>query len=100
MQQHITGKTLIDWGYEPGPWFSWAIEAARDAQADGRDIRAAIDACMPPPPGPVVPLRAPETLGFTLNIRAENALEESNIAAVEKHMVELMRVPTIVAGTV
>ena len=35
-----------------------------------------------------------------MNIRAEDQDEADNVAAVEKHMVELMRVPTVVAGAV
>ena len=37
---------------------------------------------------------------YHLNIRAENDDDAHNIASVERHMGELMRVPTIVAGAV
>ena len=39
-------------------------------------------------------------LAHHLNIRAEDPDEVENVAAVERHMRELMRVPTIVAGAV
>ena len=96
----ITGQTLLDWGYRPGSWFKAAIAAAEQARASGGGeavIRAAIQANMPPP---TIPLRAAGALAYTMNIRAEDADEVANIAAVEKHMVELMRVPTIKAGAV
>lgn len=28
----ISGKTLMKWGYEPGPWFKGATAAAEAAQ--------------------------------------------------------------------
>ena len=48
----ITGKTLIAWGYQPGPWFPAAIAVAEEARLTGSDeaaIRAAIDKLTPPP---------------------------------------------------
>jgi RNA-splicing ligase RtcB len=99
----ITGKTLIAWGYKPGPWFSEAIaaaEAARQAGADEQAVRAVVDRLAPPPLPPSVPLRGRGSVAYTLNIRADDAHEAENVAAVEKHMADLMRVPTIVAGAV
>jgi tRNA-splicing ligase RtcB len=96
----ITGRTLIEMGYSPGPWFAAAIDAARDAEAKGEDIRAAIDRLAPPPAAPAIPLRAARALQHHMNIRAEDQDEVDNVAAVEKHMVELMRVPTVVAGAI
>jgi RNA-splicing ligase RtcB len=96
----ITGRTLIEMGYSPGPWFAAAIDAARDAEAKGEDIRAAIDRLAPPPAAPAIPLRPARALQHHMNIRAEDQDEADNVAAVEKHMVELMRVPTVVAGAV
>src|SRR5271156_4775925 len=96
----ISGKTLIDWGYVPGAWFSPAIEAARAAIATGgseAEARAAIERFMP---APTVPLRPTHALAHRMNIRAEAPEEVENVAAVESHMVELMRVPTVVAGAV
>jgi RNA-splicing ligase RtcB len=39
-------------------------------------------------------------LPYRLNVRAQGPEEVENIAAVERHMRELMRVPTVVAGSV
>jgi RNA-splicing ligase RtcB len=99
----ITGKTLIDWGYAPGPWFAAAIaaaEAARRSGADEEAIRAVVDRLAPAPPPRAVPLRERGSLPHRINIRAADAHEAENVAAVEQHMRELMRVPTIVAGAV
>jgi len=99
----ISGKTLIAWGYQPGPWFAAAIaaaERARLAGADEKAIRAVVDGLAPPPSPPTVALRRHGELAYRLNIRAEDPIEAENIASVEHHMRELMRVPTIVAGSV
>jgi tRNA-splicing ligase RtcB len=95
----ITGKTLIAMGYQPGAWFPAAIAAANEAAAKGADVRAAIDAIAPRRVETVRP-RASGELTHRLNIRAEHPDETENVAAVERHMVELMRVPTLVAGAV
>jgi tRNA-splicing ligase RtcB (3'-phosphate/5'-hydroxy nucleic acid ligase) len=99
----ITGKTLIEWGYAPGPWFSAAIAAAEQARQAGGDeaaIRAAVDRLAPPPLPPAIGLRSRGALAHRLNIRAEDEHEAENVAGVQRHMAELMRVPTIVAGSV
>ncbi|MBV8564236.1 MAG: RtcB family protein, partial [Methylobacteriaceae bacterium] len=67
-------------------------EAATEAE-----LRAAVDRFAAPP---VVSLRAPGALAHRVNVAPETAEEVENIAAVEAHMRELMRVPTIVAGAV
>lgn len=98
----ITGNTLIAWGYKPGAWFKQAIAAAEAAQREGADEAAcrAIVARLAPPPVETVGLRSAGTLAHHMNIRAEEPEEADNVAAVERHMAELMRVPTIVAGAV
>jgi len=99
----ITGKTLIAWGYEPGPWFAAAIASAEKARCAGADepaIRAIVERYAPAPAPPSVGLRDPGALPYRLNVRAEDQHEADNIASVERHMRELMRVPTLVAGSV
>ena len=99
----ITGKTLIAWGYEPGPWFAAAIAAAEKARCAGADepaIRAIVERYAPAPAPPSVGLRDPGALPYRLNVRAGDQHEADNIASVERHMRELMRVPTLVAGSV
>jgi len=51
----ITGKTLIAWGYEPGPWFAEAIAAAEKSRLAGGDevaIRAVVDRIATPTAAP------------------------------------------------
>lgn len=100
MSEPITGKTLIGMGHKPGAWFPKAIEAAEAVRVRGGsedDIRAAIDAFLPPP---FLPLRKTGDLAHRMNITPEGPDEIGNVAAVVAHMTELMRVPTIVAGAV
>ena len=99
----ITGKTLIAWGYTPGPWFAAAIPAAEKARLAGADepaIRAIVDGFAPPPAPPSVGLRDHDALPYRLNVRAEDQDDAENLVSVERHMRELMRVPTLVAGSV
>ena len=99
----ITGKTLIAWGYAPGPWFAAAIAAAEKARLTGADeqaIRAVVEGFAPPPAPPSVGLRDPGALPYRLNIRAQDQDDAENLVSVERHMRELMRVPTLVAGSV
>ena len=96
----ITGKTLLAWGYKPGGWFGAAIaaaEQARRAGAGAAEIRAAVDRHLT---APAATLRAAGALAHRLNIAPEDADEIANVAAVEQHMTELMRVPTVRAGAV
>src|SRR5262245_36480705 len=99
----ITGRTLIDWGYRPGPWFAAAIAGAENARASGADeaaIRAIVDRFAPPPDPQPMALRERGKVPYTVNIRAEEPQDADNIAGVERHMTDLMQVPTLVAGTV
>lgn len=95
----ITGKTLIEWGFKPGPWFPNAIEQANIALDSGQDPRGVVEA-LAPAPIVVVPLNPVGSLPFHLNIEAENDHEAINVESVKAHMTELMRLPTVRAGAV
>jgi RNA-splicing ligase RtcB len=96
----ISGKTLIAWGYTPGTWFPQAIAAAEQLRASGADeaeIKNTVARFAPPP---FVPLRAVGDLMHRMNIKPGDPDEIDNVASVERHMMELLRVPTIKAGAV
>src|SRR6476659_3098294 len=85
----ITGKTLIAWGYAPGPWFAAAIAAAEKARLAGADepaIRAVVEGFAPPPAPPSVGLREHGALAYRINARADDQHEAENLASVERHM--------------
>lgn len=102
MMEAINGRTLIDWGYSPGPWFGQAITEANAMIADGQPIdkvRRRVEG-IAPAPVQHVGLRVPGELAHRMNIRPDGPDEVANVEAVERHMVELMRVPTVKAGAV
>lgn len=92
----VSGRDLIAWGHKPGPWFAAALAAANAAGVE--DPRAVVARFAPPPAPAPIPRRPQDALAHVMNIRAETALEEVNVAAVDAHMRELMRTPTLVAG--
>lgn len=98
----LTGKDLIARGYAPGPWFKTTIERANQAIRDGWDgdeVEALIKASAPAPISTQA-LRTTGDLAHRMNILPEGEDEVSNVESVERHMLELMRVPTIKAGAV
>lgn len=109
----ITGKTLIEWGHTPGPNFGKMLEYARDREfqhAPKEFIRQELQSWIPPvDTTEKMPLRARgDGPGYFLNLDMDdaaaedgsNTLERENAMAVVRHMDELMRLPTVVAGAV
>ncbi len=97
---NITGKTLIDWGHKPGQWFPDAVKAAKAVIVNGGNEAEARAAAERFAPAPAIGLRASGELRYSVNMAPDGDDEIDNIAKVEAHMAELMRVPTIVAGAI
>ena len=96
----ITGATLKDWGLKPASYFAKAVARANELQDSGQSldaIRTAILAEYAPPP-PL--LRRAEPLPYFSNIQAQIDGDADNIAKIDLHMRELMRVPTLVSGAI
>ncbi|TGV64872.1 RNA-splicing ligase RtcB, partial [Mesorhizobium sp. M2D.F.Ca.ET.160.01.1.1] len=95
----ITGKTLIDWGFDPkgrGRSFGEAIEIAHLMSESGSDedaIRATVGTLLPPAP-PEIPLRT-NSLPFNVFLEPENDVEQKNLDLVVEAMDKLVRVPTV-----
>lgn len=92
----ITGKTLIEWGFSPGPWFGQAIKMANELADRGdriEQIKGAVATFEPELP-PEIPLR---TNGIPFNVfaQADNEIEQQNINGVIQAMDALVRVPTV-----
>jgi tRNA-splicing ligase RtcB (3'-phosphate/5'-hydroxy nucleic acid ligase) len=99
----ITGAELIDWGHKPGPQFPALLERAAVAQASGlglHDIRAMLAAVLPPPAPAPLKLQDADDVPLHVNIRAENADEQDNIAKVLETMRAVLRTPTVTAGAI
>lgn len=101
----ITGKTLIGWGFEPGPLFKELIAHANDLR-DGGGHDAAIIAALkdrvPPPLDPVLLRTNNIPFGDFLldSVDVGNAYEVANYTQVLQHMDALMRVPTLKHGAI
>lgn len=101
----ITGQTLIDWGFEPGPWFGEAIMIANDQTMDRKsddEIREVIarfaeSRRLPPE----IPLRTNSLpIADFLASSVSNAMEQENHRAVVEHMDVLMRTPVVKRGAI
>jgi tRNA-splicing ligase RtcB (3'-phosphate/5'-hydroxy nucleic acid ligase) len=101
MTAPVTGDTLIAWGHRPGPIFHDLLVRANAARASGMDttqVQAMLEADLPPPAPPTLPLQ--KGLAFHANIQAEDADEVKNIEDVSRSMRLLMQTPTVVAGAI
>jgi len=95
---NINGNLIKSLGYKPSQWWGRAIAEGNGRVFAGEDeVRQYLDGFVTP----TLPLREPGQPWFK-NIIPDpyNDLEVANVAAVTRHMDELMRVPTVVAGAV
>lgn len=95
----IDGKLLLTWGVEPGKRFKAALELARQLERDGTPLDAIEQAVVAAFPAPKV-LKRKAKSGYGIAIHAETAEDEENIAAVKRHMDDLMRCPVLEHGAI
>lgn len=92
----INGHTLIELGYEQGKWFKEAIAYINENELTGADLKEYLEKVSP---APHIPLKdKPEN--FSINIKAENELEQINVDSVVNSMNVLMKTPTVVSGAI
>ncbi|TXM69681.1 RtcB family protein [Methylobacterium sp. WL120] len=94
----MTGKTLIEWGFQPGRWFPNAIEAANRMRQEGVGDDAIFVKIQEFVPAELS-MRT-NNIPYGVFLDAETQAERDNLAGVNAHMDALMRVPTILAGSV
>ena len=92
----VTGKTLLELGYNHGNWFADAIKYANAHRLSGVQLEDYLNSVCPPPP--VVPFDTP--VSYFKNIRAESEVEETNVESVFRTMDEVMKTPTVIGGAV
>ncbi len=93
---NITGHDLIDMGFKSGKWMKEAIEHINEHQLEGE---ALTEYLAPFIPAPEIELHA-KSIDFSINIKAENELEEDNVGKVIESMKTLMKTPTVVDGAI
>lgn len=99
-EEKLTSELLKSWGHAEGKAFGAALrdgQTALDRGTSLEDVRLMLE---PYKPAPTIPLASSGAKPFHINIEAEGADEEANLAAVKHHMTELMRTPTIEAGAI
>lgn len=92
----ITGKDLINLGYRQGKWMQEALIYINENQLQGNALQSYLEQYKLPDP---LPLHS-KPLDFSINIKAENELEEDNVSKVINSMQTLMKTPTLVNGAI
>lgn len=97
----ITGKNLIEMGFEPGKFFTEALEIANkmyDQYHTNEEIKSHLQSIWPTTPIPVQMRETP--VSWFCNLNASNEIEQKNLDAVTDTMNQLMRIPTIESGAI
>lgn len=92
----ITGKTIIELGFQPGEWFKGAIAYANENELEGEELATYLATICPPPT--IEPFE--NGIDFYKNIEAETSVEQENMERVVETMKELMKTPTLVNGAI
>lgn len=95
-ERHITGKDLIEMGFKSGKWFPEAMEHINSNELTEVQIMDYLEQFKPVPEIPLLK----EPADFSVNIKAENELEETNVNSVVHSMEVLMKTPTLVNGAI
>lgn len=94
--RRITGDTLIEMGFRSGKWFKEALDYINENQLEGEDLEHYLEQFKSPDP---IDLHK-EEISFSINIKAENTLEETNVNSVIGTMKTLMKTPTLIDGAI
>ncbi len=92
----INGHDLINFGYRQGKWMKDALVHINENQLEGAALHQYLEQFRLPPE---IKLHK-QSVDFSINIKAENELEEENVNSVISTMKTLMKTPTLVGGAV
>ncbi len=95
-EMKINGHTLIELGFIPDKWFKEAIDFINETQLTGNEMLEYLKQFKAEP---MIELHQ-KAVPFSINIKAENELEQNNIDSVMKTMNVVMKTPTVVGGTI
>jgi hypothetical protein len=98
-KSRINGDILISWDVPRGPKFKAALALARQLEGEGKGLVAIRDAVCAAYPKPAVIARKPKA-AYGIAIAAETQEDADNIAAVRRHMDDLMRCPVLEHGAI
>jgi len=95
---NLTGQLIKELGYKPAAWWKSAIGEGQGRDfADEAAVRAFLDEYDVKP----LPMReSTDAPPFNINLEPETAEEKANLESVSRHMYEIMRLPTVVAGAI
>lgn len=96
MKTKTTGKTLIDLGFKQGKWMKEAITHINENNLEGGALINYLAQFKTPDP---IALHD-KPITFSVNIKAENELEATNVNSVINSMDTLMKTPTLVGGAI
>ena len=96
MKTKITGHDVIALGFRQGKWMKDAIAHINENELEGDAVNSYLEQFKSPDP---IALHA-KSVDFSINIKAENELEEDNVAKVINSMQTLMKTPTLVDGAI
>lgn len=95
-EKKINGHTLIELGYTPDKWFQEAIDHINSNQLSEAAMLNYLEQFRAEP---FIEVHK-ESIEFSVNIKAENQLEASNVESVLKTMLEVMKTPTVINGAI
>lgn len=93
---NITGKEIIEMGFNSGSWMKVALEYINTNKLEGESLMSYLEQFKSPPP---IGLHK-EAIPFSINIKGDNEMEVCNVNSVVETMEVLMKTPTIVNGTI
>ena len=91
-----TGHDLIALGFRSGKWMQEALAHINEHQLEGDALTSYLEQFKSPP---AIDLHK-EAVPFSINIKAENELEEKNVESVITSMEVLLKTPTLVDGAI
>lgn len=92
----ITGHDLKQMGFPPAKWYRRALEHINNNPLSKIEVDNYLAQFRLPDPKGLFK----NPVSYSLNIAAENELEEENVAKVKETMDVLMKTPTVIGGTV
>lgn len=92
---NITGKKLVEMGYQPGAWFTDALQYVNSNELSDTQLKEYLDDNQPQL---IEPLEV--AVAYHKNIKAENEVEAVTVDKVFSTMDALMKTPTVVNGAV